>query len=367
MNALLSYLHDNRRRLRLGRYGLDGELAYTVLTPRFRASNHVIFLIFAQGEPVPALVAKVPRLAGRPVQLEQEAANLRILQTLHGEEWASAPALVAFEPFHDRAVLVETALAGQPMDPAFVRRQPHRCCAAVVDWLCEMQWPAVPSASPGALDDETRFARLVEAPYRYFADRFPLNREEEGLLSQSWTWLAQLQGMSLPSVFEHGDLSHPNLFLLQGGEVGVVDWETAEPDGMPGCDLFFFLTYVALSRQPSRRTETMTAAFRSAFLGSEGWALPYVTAYARRLQLPERALTPLFVLCWLRTLVSLLTRLEQDSGSAAPLPAATASWLRANRFYTFWQEAIKHASQLSWASDPAAPRRIAPSRPAAVR
>lgn len=351
MNALLAFLYDNRERLQLGRYGLDGEMAYTLLTPRFRASSHVIFLIFAQGQSTPALVAKAPRLTDRPTRLEQEAAHLRLLQTLRGGEWASVPALVAFEPFHDRAILIETALAGQPLDPAFVRRARSRSCTAVVDWLAQVQWPAARPSAPAGQPQLDRFARLVEAPYRYLAERFPLTGEEETLLQATWSWLAQLAEMALPPVFEHGDLSHPNLFLLQSGELGVVDWETAQPYGMPACDLFFFLTYVALAQAKARRTDQMLASFRTAFWGEQAWARPYVARYAQRLHLPDRALTPLFVLCWLRTLVSLLTRLEQDGAAAAPLPAGTAAWLRANRFYALWKEAVTHAPQLAWSGE----------------
>lgn len=345
MNAILAYLQHNRERLRLDQYGVQGELATVVLTPRFRASSHVVWLIFNQGAPTPVLVAKVPRMADRFVRLEQEAANLQMIQMLRPDGFASVPALVAFEPFHDRAILVETALTGQPMDPAFVRRHPDRCCSVMADWLPRLQWSAAPAQSA------ERFARLVDAPYRYFTERFPVSREEERLLDQTWGWLTHLRDIPLPSVFEHGDLSHPNLFLTKRGEPGIVDWETADPYGLPACDLFFFLTYVALSKHKSRSTGSAVAAFRSAFWGDQAWAQPYVAAYARRLQLPGQALPPLFILCWLRYMVSLLSRIEQDSAPDAPLRSETATWLRANRFYALWKEAVINASELAaWGS-----------------
>lgn len=342
MNAILAYLQNNRERLELDRYGVQRELAMVLLTPRFRASSHVVGLVFNRGASTPVLVVKAPRMADGFARLEQEAANLRMIQTLRPHGFASVPALVAFEPFHDRAVLVETALTGQPMDPAFVRRQPDRCCSAVVNWLTQLQWPADAAPATGA------FARLVETPYRYFAARFPVSREEETWLDQTWAWLAPLRDIALPPVFEHGDLSHPNLFLMENGEPGIVDWETAEPYGLPACDLFFFLTYVALSRQKSRSTDSAVRAFRSAFFGDQAWARPYIAAYARRLHLPERALPSLFVLCWLRYMVSLLSRIDQEGAAGAPLQADTAAWLRANRFYALWKEAVARAGE--WAA-----------------
>ncbi len=347
MNALLDYLQDNRERLNLERYGLDGELSFILLTPRFRASSHVVFLIFDRKRSAPALVAKIPRQTNSFASLEREATHLQLLQTIRTQGFSSIPVLVAFEPFHDRAVLLETALAGQPMDPGFVRREKDRCCGAMVNWLSEVQWPTAATQKGGA----DSFTRLVEAPYRYFSERFPLSNEEEVLLDKTWTLLTRLQDVPLPSVFEHGDVSHPNLFLLDNGEPGIVDWETAEPYGLPACDLFFFLMYVASSRYKSPSTAQYLSAFRSAFFGDQTWARQYVDLYAQRLQLPERALTPLFVLCWLRYMVSLLTRIEQADEAAGATGKETAAWLRNNRFYSLWKHSAAHAGELEWGKD----------------
>ena len=344
VNGLLAYLSDNRERLNLERYGLHGEISFILLTPRFRASSHVVFLIFDKGQSAPALVAKIPRRAGALASLEREATHLRMLQAMRGAGSVSTPALVAFEPFYDRAILLETALTGQPMDPAFVRRKHELCCSAMADWLCELRWPASGVEQRGA----NLFGRLVEAPYRTFVERFPLTAEEEDLLEKMWGVLERLRDMTLPAVFEHGDVSHPNLFMLDGGRPGIVDWETAEPFGLPACDLFFFLMYVAASRQKARTAAEYLSAFRSAFWVDGAWARQYVSMYAARLQLPERALTPLFMLCWLRYLVSLLTRIEQAGEPAERTSAGTAAWLRANRFYAIWKHSVGHAEELDW-------------------
>jgi len=348
INGLLAYLSDNRERLNLDRYGLHDEMSFILLTPRFRASSHVVFLIFDKGRSAPALVAKIPRQASAYASLELEATHLRMLQTMHGLGTRSTPGLVAFEPYYDRAILLETALVGQPMDPAFVRRKHELCCSAMVDWLSELQWPASAAEQEWAQP----FKRLVEAPYRTFAERFPLTSEEEDLLEKMWALLARLQDMALPPVFEHGDVSHPNLFMLDGGKPGIVDWETAEPYGLPACDLFFFLMYVAASRQKARTAAEYLAAFRSAFWGDGAWARQYISDYATRMQLPERALTPLFALCWLRYLVSLLRRIEQAGEPAERVAGDTAAWLRNNRFYSLWRHSVAHAEELEWGEGP---------------
>jgi hypothetical protein len=153
-------------------------------------------------------------------------------------------------------------------------------------------------------------------------------------------------------VFEHGDLSHPNIMLLRNGEPGVVDWELADPRGLPTYDLFYFLTYIAFASQNARKGGEHLAAFQAGFFGHAAGARPYVAAYAGRLRLPPHTLTPLFVLCWARYMTSLLQRLDAAPATGR-LAAETADWLRANRYYALWRHAVQHARALDWRDLPA--------------
>src|SRR5258706_183278 len=283
MNTVLTYLATNRQRLGLAGYGVPERLASVVVTPRFRASSHVVFLVLAPGRPEPLLVAKLPRLNSAGAVAEREVANLRAVQDLRAGGFDSIPRVIAYEQYLGRPILVETALVGRPMDPATVRRDRAACCAAVAGWLAELQEPA-----RSAENDANWFGRLVEQPLRYFEHMFPLSIEEARLLERTWELVAPLRDTALPLVFEHGDLSHPNVMLLKNGAVGVVDWELAEPRGLPAYDLFFFLTYAAFAAQNARKSGDYLAAFRAAFFGPAAWARPYVADYARRLELRGR-------------------------------------------------------------------------------
>jgi aminoglycoside phosphotransferase len=347
MNTVLTYLATNHQRLGLTGYGVPEQLTSVVITPRFRASSHVVFLVLAPGRPEPLLVAKLPRLASAGTVAEREVANLRAVQGLRADGFDSIPRVIAYEEYLGRPILVETALVGRPMDPATVRRDRAACCAAVASWLAALQQPA-----HGAENDTAWFGRLVEQPLRYFERVFPLSIEEARLLERTWELVAPLRDTALPLVFEHGDLSHPNLMLLHNGAVGVVDWELAEPRGLPAYDLFFFLTYAAFAMQNARKSGDYLAAFQAAFFGAAAWARPYVVDYVQRLELPPHTITPLFVLSWARYMISLLLRL--DAGQAkGQLPHETADWLRANRYYALWRHTVMHASALDWRDLPA--------------
>ncbi|HEY3228585.1 MAG TPA: aminoglycoside phosphotransferase family protein, partial [Roseiflexaceae bacterium] len=308
MNSVLIFLETNRQRLELERYGSSGRLFCVVLTPRFRASSHVVFLVLAEGKPDPVMVAKVPRLAGASASIEREVANLRAVQAARAGGFNSIPRVVTFEEYLGRPILIQTALVGRPMDRATVRRDVVGCCDSITGWLVDVQQAV--SAPAGAAADG--FERLVERPLRYFAEAFPLSAEEERLLEQTWELVMPLRDMRLPLVFEHGDLCHPNIMILKDGQPGVVDWELAEPHGLPAFDLFFFLAYAAFAVHNARLSNDYLAAFHSAFFGHAAWARPFVAAYAGRLQLPLHTLTPLFVLTWARYMTSLLMRLDAE-------------------------------------------------------
>ncbi len=342
MNTVLTFLRENRQRLNLGTYGVPESLNCILLTPRFRASSNVVFLIIPDDQVEPVLVAKVPRLEGASEGAEREASNLQAVQSLRPGGFDSIPRVVAFESYYGYPILVETALTGQPMSPAMVRRDPLGCCNLTIKWLVDVQQASTHLACPEA----TWFERLVEQPLRYLAKLLPTVPEEAQLLEQTRTLLEPLRGTQLPLVFEHGDLSHPNIFLLQNGRAGVVDWELAEPRGLPTYDLFFFLTYVTFARHNVHSNERYLPSYRAAFFGHDGWARPYIARYAEQLSLPQEVLTPLLVLCWARYLSTQLTRIVGVSPAHEQVGHNTAAWLRTNRYYALWEYTVNHVNDL---------------------
>lgn len=337
MNAVARFLDTHRERLDIARYRLSGAYSSLMLTPRFKASRHVIFLLMPEDQSEPTLVAKLPRLQQASDSLDHEAKSLRAIQTLHGGQLDSIPQVVAYESYSGYPILVETALNGILMDNAYIRRHFAACCNAVVDWLVTLQ------PQDRAALDANGFGRLVRAPLTYFTQFFPLNDEERELLTATEELIAPLAKMVLPQVIEHGDLSHPNLMMNAQGRLGVVDWELATTEGLPTCDLFFFLTYAAFALDRARRNDEYITAFHKAFFEPEGWARPYVTSYLRSLGMSDSAIKPLFVLCWIRYLIQLLQRLEAPEQT---ITQATADWLRTNRYYALWRHTVTHADKL---------------------
>jgi hypothetical protein len=141
--------------------------------------------------------------------------------------------------------------------------------------------------------------------------------------------LTGLAEAGLPTVFEHGDLSDPNLLVRQDGALQVLDWERADEHGLPGNDLVQFLTYVADARLGARTTEERLAAFVRAWVEPAGWARPLLAEHLRGRGL-DPALGPALILsCWARTSVSLVPRVlggqTLGTGEASVLTPIVAS------------------------------------------
>lgn len=342
MNTVASFFESNHERLRAADDHLHSGFSSLVITPRFRASSHVIFLLIPNGTTEPTLVAKIPRLKDASESLEREAAALESIQRLHAGSLNTIPRLIAYEEFRGYPVLVETALNGVLMDNSYIRRRFSDCCEMTLRWLDSLQ-----PQNRALPDSAIWFERLAQKPLDYFANTVSLRDDEAELLDQTRALIAPLRTMRLPFVIEHGDLSHPNLIVGNRDQLGVVDWELATTDGLPGYDLFFFLAYAAFARQRAKANADYITAFQQAYFEGGSWARPYVRTYMNCLGIPVEAIKPLFILTWARYVIQLLQRLELSEQAA--VAETTIDWLRANRFFALWRYAVIHADKLDGA------------------
>lgn len=301
-----------------------------LVTPRFRASRHVLSLVLPPEGSRPVTVVKAARLPGDGSAIVAETVNLWALESTSNAAAGTVPRVLACDP-GERPYLVETALAGRPLSPAAVRRDPAATVGAVCAWLEDLS----PDALSRPVLDQGAFQRLVERPLLALSQAYGSLSEEALLARATIDLLAPLEGAGLPLVFEHGDLSPPNVLRLEDGRIGVLDWELAHPHGLPAHDLLFFIGYVAFALRDARSTEAQVAAVHEAFLGPSPWAVPSLSGYARRLGIDRTLLPLLFVSCWARYAAGLLERASATDGQ-------TLAWLRGNRYFALWRHAVEH-------------------------
>lgn len=340
MSGIVSFLRSHQERLGLGARGIEEPISFVLVTPRFRASRHVVVLVLGRRSQ-PALVVKIARLAEDAAGVDHEADVLGALQEAGANRFETIPQVVLREQWRGHPVLVETALVGRPLAPAYVRRHPERAVAATLEWLDELAAvPAVPD------DADDRFDRLLARPLSTLGEALR-HGDERDAAARTLAQLEPLRTGDIATVAEHGDLSDPNLLLLRNGRIGVVDWELAELRGLPTHDLFVFLAYVAVARARATSADAQVQAFRDAFAAPTGWLRPHAAVYADARGIERSKLAPLFLACWARITAGRLDRLLGGAG-AVSASAELADWLRQDRYYRYWRHTLASGRDFSW-------------------
>jgi Phosphotransferase enzyme family len=322
-----------------------GARPFVLLTPRFRASRHVVSLLLPPGGREPSEVCKRPRLFDDTGPIAREAAALRAVEFGAPGTAATAPRLGALRTESPDPGLLETALLGRPITPAVVREDRDGLVALALDWLTKL-----PRAA--ATEEPGWFERLVEEPLDRLAESFPPGTREAELVGRTRELCRPLRAGGFPLVLEHGDLAHPNLLLLPDGRFGAIDWELAEERGLPLHDLSFFLGYVARADHgggPAAAAEALSPAL----LEPGGWVVRAITKYSDELGIPPGLRVPLFVASWARVASRPVSRSERSAATAdGALPASLAGeklmWLRGNRYTALWKRVVERAGDLDF-------------------
>jgi hypothetical protein len=207
---------------------------------------------------------------------------------------------------------VETAGAGEQIGRILVsrgRRSAHAIVQSVLEWTIELARRTLTPAGVPAADQAGILPAVAE----------------------------------LPRVTAHNDLGSWNV-VSRGTDFTVVDWESARPDGLPLSDALYFATD-ALGLLAGARTqdERMEAAV-ALHTGSSPLSAVLFAALRRSasaLSLPETAIGPLGLACWLGHAASRDDRVQAlgDGRPAADEPYAGrlgAVWLRDARLGAEW-------------------------------
>jgi glycosyltransferase involved in cell wall biosynthesis len=219
-----------------------------LLTPGHRSINKAVGLAFEDGSRKPTAAVKFARVPEAEPGLEREAAVLRRL----GEErpdLAGIPRLRGEGRRHGRLAIVEAAVEGRLLLEALTPQNFEEMAMRVTRLLIELakadgqaREPAIDPPVGGKTQARGSGRRLVEQSLDGFAADFgPV--VDSALLDRA---RARLGGLGdLPRACEHRDCSPWNVLLGAGGEPVLLDWESAEPDGLPGMDLVYFLANCA--------------------------------------------------------------------------------------------------------------------------
>ena len=222
------------------------------------------------------LAVKIPmtRMAG--VAVEREGRMLVALRRMRLESLGDTiPRYVQSRQVEGRPVLVSTALPGTPMSVAYHQwlhtarpRAVQRDFALAGDWLARFQAASAAGTGP------VTWAADIADQLRGRWDGHPGLANALVRVEDAHRRLAEHQTVSCAV---HGDFWFGNLLVTDGRITGVIDWESAEPEGSPLRDLARFALsyslYLDRHTSPGSRVVGHPGLRRTGFGAGIGYAL----------------------------------------------------------------------------------------------
>ena len=281
------------------------------------------FLLFPPGYSAPTHVLKFSRIPGVSVQFERDQEAAELVERTGGTVASHAPTHLGRFEVDGWPASLETAAVGTKLTN-FLRRTISRraklaAVEAVAAWLIEVARET--AAAPEALASEReRLEREVLPHWRQHGVDEDLVRSIP----------------PVPATFQHNDVAEENV-VVSGDRFMVLDWEWAQPSGLPLGDLVYFAVHVLRIVDGALTEEARDRHFGEVLSGSAP-SSPVLFRWVRELVstlgLPEASVGPLVTANWLdRGRLSFVERLHAEAVGGIPLEPAFAeravlAWLR---------------------------------------
>jgi glycosyltransferase involved in cell wall biosynthesis len=258
-----------------------------LLTGGHRSINKVVGLAFEPGEAKPSAAVKFARVPEAEAGLEREARVLRQL----GEErpdLAGIPHLRSEGHRAGRLAVVEDVVEGRSLLDQLTPQSFEQVALQVTRLLIDL-------ARAGG----SRRSRMVDEAVDAFAAQFGSVAGEE-IVAAAREKLAGLG--ELPAAPEHRDCSPWNVVIAPAGDPVLLDWESAEPDGLPALDLFYFLANCAFVLDGALERGRTRESYARLLDSTTDHGRIYqraVAEYATALEIAPEDLARLRLLCWI--------------------------------------------------------------------
>lgn len=254
----------------------------------------------------PEYIVKMVRDPAFNARLENE---YRALSWLYGHgigDRESLPQAVFFGHHNDLAVVGESMIEGVPF-----RRQTKATADCpygrfAIDWLVKL---GVATANPAAATPAEVAEGLMKL-FTQFRQVYRLTPAQHTFLNEQIATIGRSRE-PLPLVFQHGDPGTWNVMVTPTGRTVFLDWEAAEPQGMPLWDLFYFMRSYAVWSARLNGTRNSLKGFRQQLLADSplGQLLVEVTGrYCQQTGVPRHLVEPLFYTCWMHRALKEATR-----------------------------------------------------------
>jgi hypothetical protein len=304
------------------------QLSLLLATGGPRTVSKVVLLAFAEPSPEPVLVIKAPRVEEAVDGVRRESAALEYLERRGGTP--GTPRRLGLREIAGVPLLAESAVLGRPLDTLLTRDNWKEWSIALTDWLAILARGGSTRRAGHWLDT------IVEPAFRRFADTFgPV--VDQGLLREGEAMVRAIG--DLPAAPEQRDLGPWNVLITPSGELGVLDWESAEVEGLPALDLLYYLAYASFHVDRARDRASRITSFRRSLEPSSATGAvrrECLERYIAALRLDPAQLGPLRVLVWLIHAQSDVRHATSDAGGTP-----TREQLAQSLFLGLWTEEVR--------------------------
>lgn len=312
-----------------------GRMSFGLLTGGRESISKAVGLLTETGTFHPGVVVKWPRTAAAGRGLAREGDNLHLLaQRGAGSMRLRVPTLVREHLTDVGPALVESMLDGTPLVRSLNRSSHHTIAIGAADILVDF------ARQTGKNDWSSRdgWWRATVAPIESRFIELVGEAVDPQLLNRARRVLADMD--ALPGCMEHRDMGPWNVLVDGDGHWQAADWESSVGAGLPLTDLWYFLTWAALSVEHlfegslARSYEQLTDPLSPTGRVSEA----AVERYAAAMGLDRAAVDALRVLTWMIHVPSEVDRLER---AGTPLRPDT---LRCATFVRLWDHEVRRMS-----------------------
>jgi hypothetical protein len=280
------------------------------------SSRKVLFYLFGQEDNGTdglgtGCVVKLVRDTIYNYRLENEYQALLLLEHNKFAVNQSVPQVKFFGYHKELAVLGESMIAGEPFRKQTGATADCPYFQNGLDYLLELA--AFTSNSSAA--SPVRVSEALEVLLSRFLQIYKISPRHRAFLEDQIESIKN-DCSDFPLVFQHGDPGTWNALVTPSGRVTFLDWEAAEPQGLPLWDLFYFIRSYSVGVARSHGVHARIEGFDQQFLCDSPLSRSVISTikdYSQRIALSEKLVEPLFYTCWMHRALKESTRLVPDN------------------------------------------------------
>ncbi|HVF89463.1 MAG TPA: aminoglycoside phosphotransferase family protein, partial [Blastocatellia bacterium] len=219
------------------REGVEIEgLGWGLSAPTEYPARKIVFFLFEAEQASPRYIIRLVRDPAYNARLENENRALTLLREARAVGPETIPDVAFFGYSRGLAIIGQKAIQGMPLRRLIRRGDDWSHARSVIEWLTGLGAATASFAQTPAPEA----AYILDGLLRRFAQIYRVEPAYRDFLVRQIDTIAR-SSAAFPLVFQHGDCHTGNILITPAGRAAFVDWERAEPAGIPLWDLLYFL------------------------------------------------------------------------------------------------------------------------------